>query len=202
MTAGPSPARIVSSASCVARRTASGSMPSTFHAWDAEALSTDRQPVVSHDLFDVGRHGVEVVLDEEGDRKLPRGGKVEAFRARSRSGLSHLRNRRWSRRSCPRASAPRRCPQRRARRRRRSRLFRAPRPPAIAGASSRRAPRRTPAPARESRRESAAAACWTTGGTGSSRVRYAGSDVCRAPWRGTGDDHDGTRPRHRSSAVR
>jgi hypothetical protein len=58
-----------------------------IHAVDApgrhvEAERPRREPRFGGDLFDVGRHRVEVVLDEEAERQFPRRGEVETLENR------------------------------------------------------------------------------------------------------------------------
>ncbi len=53
---------------------------------DAEAERAPRQPRLAGGLRDGGRDGVEVVLDEEAERQVPRGGQVEALQHRADVG--------------------------------------------------------------------------------------------------------------------
>ena len=53
---------------------------------DAEAEGARRQPRFPGGLLDGGGHGVHVVLDEEAERQVPRGGQVEALQHRADVG--------------------------------------------------------------------------------------------------------------------
>ena len=73
---GPPRSRIIRRASCMARRTATTSMPSHLDGGDAQHGAAGGEPRLAGLFADMGRDGVEIILEEEDDRQAIERGDV------------------------------------------------------------------------------------------------------------------------------